>query len=437
MPLSLSQSGSIFGFAESINENTERNSCGTGLVEGSQSFASFPEDCTTRESNVATLPTHYVLSPTPIWPSISTSWRRYTQRVSSPTATQSSVSEMPARRSISYSSEAPSIGSRWARMLGTIRGAPPNYAPPEGRLPAGDPMVTYFDPEVQWGETGGSASLPQSLFSIALICPLLGPGYSGKVNPAHLSCPDAASGVAHDRTPVLNGACCRGDADGQYCITECLGTWIVFLLPWYAALAASVAAQVVFIYFLGHETERIVNECNDNTSVLRLAAVLVLTIYCIADLAETARMAVWTLRMPSAESSEILQLIVDSVSRKPTGYASGISRRYKALVIIGILLPKLAIGALLWWYGTDYISNSPDNGELILNTVAVVFVLEIDDQLFKVTVPARLADRLNDLPSLPIVHGGHWADCITFLGQYLSFAVVGGMTYSVLASHCE
>ena len=54
-----------------------------------------------------------------------------------------------------------------------------------------------------------------------------------------------------------------------------------------------------------------------------------------------------------------------------------------------VVLPKFALGVSLWWFGARYVAMSPDNSELILNTVAVLFVLEIDDQLYRVTVPAR------------------------------------------------
>ena len=53
-----------------------------------------------------------------------------------------------------------------------------------------------------------------------------------------------------------------------------------------------------------------------------------------------------------------------------------LSTWYKLFTTLFFALPKLAIGGILWWCGGSYVALSPDNAELILNTVAVLCVLQ-------------------------------------------------------------
>ena len=45
---------------------------------------------------------------------------------------------------------------------------------------------------------------------------------------------------------------------------------------------------------------------------------------------------------------------------------------------------KLAIGGLLWWFGSQFVFYSETNKDVLLNCVAILFVLDIDDALFKI-----------------------------------------------------
>lgn len=281
------------------------------------------------------------------------------------------------------------------------------------------------------------------------ICPLLGAGHSGIVedttvaetreinrrNRSHSSFTGEICNSRNQRA-ALSASLCKGDADGAHRLSECLGTWGIFLLPWFGGLALAEAVQLTFIYFIFNE-QAWLNECNQTHPVLRAAGVFVLTSHCVSDMLQTFDMGVWTYRMRTTKITEILQLTWKVNEDKPFGYASGISRMYKVAVGILVLLPKAFIGITLWWYGAGFIANSPDDVELILNTVAVLFVLEVDDQLFIVTVPTILARRIELLPGLVEISGSTYiADCCTFFGQYLRFGVIAAMTVVVIFDNC-
>ena len=91
---------------------------------------------------------------------------------------------------------------------------------------------------------------------------------------------------------------------------------------------------------------------------------------------------------------------------------------------------------------------SPNNAEIILNTVAVLFVLEIDDQLYTVTVPAAMRRVFEALPPLKVgvdaelqgggcsSLGGFATACSVMIGQWLNMGAIAGMTAAVLTMQC-
>ena len=182
--------------------------------------------------------------------------------------------------------------------------------------------------------------------------------------------------------------------------------------------------------------------CAGNTSLLRLAAVVTLTCYCYGEIWETVGMLRWILGMATTPTTETLQVVRDPESHALTGVASGLSRGYKLFATLAVVLPKLALGATLWWYGASYVAMSVDNAELILNTVAVLFVLEIDDQMYAVTVPENMRLVIAALPPVtPTADGGEddyctVAVCSNLFGQWLNMGLIAGMSAAVLKIQC-
>merc|ERR1711997_713861 len=61
--------------------------------------------------------------------------------------------------------------------------------------------------------------------------------------------------------------------------------------------------------------------------------------------------------------------------------AVGITRRYRVFIYF-VFMIKMAIAVLLLIYGSAHLLSAGSQEELILNTVAVVFVFEIDELIF-------------------------------------------------------
>jgi hypothetical protein len=323
--------------------------------------------------------------------------------------------------------------------------------------------VRYFEPidkQKDWSMVGGTTALPDSLYTAVLVMPIVGVGDGPVSDTVTLKEPSAlgkAIGLPkHDPESAVHAICLKNcDEDEGGCTYEggvnsvvaccCLSTAVV--VPWVAAFVVSCLLQIAFVYFIAVSPTAQADPlgCPATHSLLRLAGVVTLTAYCLAEMYETASMFWWLVLLPTTETTEVLQLLHDPESGEPVGYASGVSKWYKRTATLCVVLPKLAIGAALWWYGSTYVARSADDDELILNTVAVLFVLEIDDQLAKVAIPQRFAQLLAQLPPIALSDptdgeaDGFAAYCVVmkqFFGQWLNFGVIAGMTAAVLLTAC-
>ena len=172
--------------------------------------------------------------------------------------------------------------------------------------------------------------------------------------------------------------------------------------PWMLAAAVSAAFQVIFIYFI-RKTANALAGCNDDVPyVLRLTAVAVLTFHSLGEVFETVQMSIWFHRLPLTKVTQGLQYAHHPETLEVLGVASGVSRWYKGCVYLLVVLPKLAIGLALWWFGAAFIARSQDEKSALFRTMSVLFVLQIDDQLAKVTVPEAYARALKNLPRVPL-----------------------------------
>ena len=164
---------------------------------------------------------------------------------------------------------------------------------------------------------------------------------------------------------------------------------------------------------------------------------VVLTSYGLGELMESFQMLLWTSRLALTPTTEPLQLAKDPESLKVVGIASGVSIWYKRAVYLFVFTPKAAIGAMLWWWGGVFIVQSPDTETLIRNTVMAVFVLQIDKQLFKVTVPEGMVRWIENLPRIPLLRAdpssttasfgvGTISWLMSYYGQWLNFAWIAG-----------
>lgn len=78
------------------------------------------------------------------------------------------------------------------------------------------------------------------------------------------------------------------------------------------------------------------------------------------------------------------------------------SWKYKAYVYICVLLPKYAIAFALLIIGAGYIVNTDSNENLILNALALGFIIELDEMIYEGLIGTRLRQFVEKTPVINI-----------------------------------
>lgn len=93
-----------------------------------------------------------------------------------------------------------------------------------------------------------------------------------------------------------------------------------------------------------------------------------------------------------------------------------ISEKHKALILVMVLLPRTIIIVMLSYIGTDFLIIADSYSDLILNSVALGFLIEVDEMLFGAVTSQRSKDKLASMLPVKAAHSCcNW--CIA-LGQF-------------------
>ena len=149
--------------------------------------------------------------------------------------------------------------------------------------------------------------------------------------------------------------------------------------------------QCTCIYFVAQMTINKDN-CSNANNYLALISLLCFSSLIWVDIFETFKLATYIYMLPKAKIID--GLLVENIKFDCNGNGigfvennqSGINKTYKRFVIILILVPKWIIAFSLWWYGCKFILFSESNESVLLNSVSLNFLLDIDDYLYKAII---------------------------------------------------
>mmetsp|Transcript_773 Transcript_773/g.1541 ORF Transcript_773/g.1541 Transcript_773/m.1541 type:complete len:574 (-) Transcript_773:27-1748(-) len=93
-----------------------------------------------------------------------------------------------------------------------------------------------------------------------------------------------------------------------------------------------------------------------------------------------------------------------------------LSWRLKALISLFILLPRFCVAAALLWIGSRWLAATSDFGDLIMNTLALEFILLLKDLVYFAVVPTRTK---RDLAAIEVRLPGEGPSYRAFFGTFL------------------
>mmetsp|Transcript_3480 Transcript_3480/g.7034 ORF Transcript_3480/g.7034 Transcript_3480/m.7034 type:complete len:349 (-) Transcript_3480:464-1510(-) len=108
----------------------------------------------------------------------------------------------------------------------------------------------------------------------------------------------------------------------------------------------------------------------------------------------------------------------------------GLPAGMKALLLFFMFLPRLAIDGILLWLGCRWLTATDTFTDVLLNAMALEFILLLKDLLYEAVVPMR--DK-HDTRTMLIPMPGSRPDAMSFLGTFLlAFVVVAWVCAYIL-----
>jgi hypothetical protein len=262
-----------------------------------------------------------------------------------------------------------------------LDGASPHTDPSGGNTTRIDHFRHFDDDECD------GPSLPPTIYSSAILAPL---GFA-----------------AED----LSGCC-----SWLWCTAIVVPQWLLVFLNYFFCIVVIIA----------------IKEIRDDSGMckadwlLSVFCVGVFSCYNIGEIVETLGLFFWLYQFPTGRKCEPLTFTIDKGSEERRHISSGMTLWYKALVATLILVPKLAFGGLLSWYGNGFLLTCDGNKELIVITVAITFVTQVDELMYIAMVPSHIKIVIENMPVFEITRQ---QKLVGLFRTYFVGALIAGITW--------
>jgi len=184
--------------------------------------------------------------------------------------------------------------------------------------------------------------------------------------------------------------------------------------PYWLLLYANIFAQLAIVWFLRRIALGTDGTCSHTSYVLQLICSMVYTAKIWVDLWQSFKMIMYIRWLPLLRKGATWRLgitqvvldeddeIIDFCRDDPTlpddkCEGHGIYRRTRYLLYTFVIFPKAFIAIVLWWYGLYFLVTSENDSELLLNAVALLFVLDIDEYVGEL-VPESTREQVSQFP---------------------------------------
>lgn len=97
----------------------------------------------------------------------------------------------------------------------------------------------------------------------------------------------------------------------------------------------------------------------------------------------------------------------------------GMSKARKAVLLVFVILPKIAIASATLYVGGQFLSTSGSNTDLLLNALAATFILDVDEQIYELLAPDMIRALVEETPSFSAPRTTH----VMFLEQMLKLVL--------------
>lgn len=201
--------------------------------------------------------------------------------------------------------------------------------------------------------------------------------------------------------------------------------WLVVIPNWLIVFFNYFFSFVVILAI--KELRDVTPECEANFTLL-MVSVIAFSTYNVGEIFETFSMFFWIYSQPTSTEHVELTFSSDDDDREIT---SGMTMAYKLWCYFAIILPKLAIGIMVAYFGNTFLLVSDSNQDVILNSMALGFITQNDEIIFDVLVPKNLKAITENMPAMKITRN------MKLWGLYRPWAVSLLILIIVLYSYAD
>jgi len=238
---------------------------------------------------------------------------------------------------------------------------------------------------------------------------LTGPAPSGSLYTAAVV---TTIGVTLDDMSTLGGA---------------LKSFLAIAPSWFL-LMFNFVSSITMVFYLKQIRDE-TPECEANFPLIILG-VVIFNIYNVGELFESLDLLFWIVGFKTSTTHEPLTL---GKEEDETVIVSGLTPWYKFVCLVFVVMPKMFLGLLLAHYGSGFLLVSDDNESLILNTVALTFITQIDELIYDSMTPANVKVIIDELPTYKISYG---AKILGLARPYIVSAAITAITFASYADSC-
>lgn len=218
--------------------------------------------------------------------------------------------------------------------------------------------------------------------------------------------------------------------------------YIVLLLNY---LLQGTFLQCIYYMWVWTETS-LVEDCVEGGGTfwvyphLWLASMSIHMCTCLRGIEETVAMCEVLCRdIPVNEGASTQFIFAENSDGDMKIVEGGISKCRRVMLLILVILPKLLIAAALLVIGGGYLAFSTSNSDLLLNGLAVTFVLDVDELLYSVLMSRRSQAMMSSLPAFDITSGRkcHFVKERSVFGMKLVIAAVALAVFYAATPFCD
>lgn len=148
--------------------------------------------------------------------------------------------------------------------------------------------------------------------------------------------------------------------------------------------------------------------------ILRRLCVVAFVLWLFKDVRQTYEIAMLIVKLPTkAGKWMVMKMVSESsmVKLDKKGFLEhedeaqvewqidSMEMKWKIMTAFFIIVPKFLVAVALCYYGSVWLLNTTDRSELILNAVALVFVLELDEAVFAAVMSSDTQTKMDNLQS--------------------------------------